>query len=328
MVERKLKRWITLIVLLSVILAAISLLALILGPARIPLAEILHPGQAARAILFKVRLPRIVLGFVVGAALGVAGVIFQGMFRNPLVEPYTLGVSGGAALGVSLSVILQVDRVLPLSGFLGALGAIWLVYFIARQRGYLRISMLLLTGVMISFISSALILLLMSLVHREQLHGILFWIMGTMGETNLGFIRLASVFILTGIVISFFFARDLNALSLGEEEAFHLGLNTERTKRILFALGSLVAGAAVSVSGMIGFVGLLIPHFVRMTVGTDHRILLPCSGLAGGVFLIGADTLARTIISPLELPVGVVTGIIGGSVFIYLLTRRSLKFGR
>ncbi len=325
--EKKAKRWITGLGLLVLLLIIISIFALSLGPARIPFSNILRPQGIESIILFKIRLPRIILGFMVGAALAVAGVIFQGMFRNPLVEPYTLGVSGGAALGVSLSVIVGFP-ILPLAGFLGALGAISLVYFIARRQGYLKISMLLLTGVMISFITSAIILLIMSLSQEHQLHGILFWIMGSLEESNPSLIKLVSLIILMGIAVSFFFSRELNVLSLGEEEALHLGINIERTKRILFILGSLIAGVAVSVSGIIGFVGLLVPHFMRLFVGPDHRILLPASCLAGGIFLIASDTLARTIISPLELPVGVITGILGGSLFIYFLTKKKLRLGK
>ena len=325
--ERKVKKWVGGLILLTLILIVVSLLALSLGPARIPFSNILRPQGIESIILFKIRLPRIILGFVVGAALAVAGVIFQGMFRNPLVEPYTLGVSGGAALGVSLSVIAGF-RILPLAGFLGALGAISLVYFIARRQGHLKISMLLLTGVMISFIASAIILLIMSLSREHQLHGILFWIMGSLEESNPSLIKLVSLIILAGIAISFFFTRDLNVLSLGEEEALHLGVNIERTKKTLFILGSLIAGVAVSVSGIIGFVGLLVPHFMRLFVGPDHRILLPTSCLAGGIFLIASDTIARTIISPLEIPVGVITGILGGSLFIYFLTKKRLKLGK
>ena len=325
--EKRFRKWIGGLILLTLILIMVSIIALSLGPARIPFSNILRPQGIESIILFKIRLPRIILGFVVGAALAVAGVIFQGMFRNPLVEPYTLGVSGGAALGVSLSVIAGF-RILPLAGFLGALGAISLVYFIARRQGHLKISMLLLTGVMISFIASAIILLIMSLSREHQLHGILFWIMGSLEESNPALIKLVSLIILAGIAISFLFTRDLNVLSLGEEEALHLGVNIERTKKTLFILGSLIAGVAVSVSGIIGFVGLLVPHFMRLFVGPDHRILLPASCLAGGIFLIASDTIARTIISPLEIPVGVITGILGGTLFIYFLTKRTLRLGK
>lgn len=324
--KNKVRRWVGVLILLALILMAVSFLAVCLGPARIALSQIFRPERIESTILFRIRLPRIVLGLIVGAALAVAGVIFQGMFRNPLVDPYTLGVSGGAALGVSLSVIAGF-RILPLAGFLGALGSISLVYFLARRQGALRISTLLLIGVMISFIASALILLIMSLVEEHQLHGILFWTMGSLEETDLSLIKLVSFVILTGIAISFLFSRALNVLSLGEEEALHLGVNVERTQRALFILGSLMAGAAVSVSGIIGFVGLLIPHFMRLLVGSDHRILLPASGLAGGIFLIISDTVARTLVSPREIPVGVITGIVGGSLFIYLLTKKTPKLG-
>lgn len=330
--DKKLIRWIIWILALTGLLLAVGLFSLSVGSAGIPFRKIIPliiSGEKSieHSILFDIRLPRIILALIVGGALSVTGVIFQGMFRNPLVSPYTLGVSGGAALGVSLSIILGLP-LLPLFGFLGALGAISLVYFIAQRQGILRISMLLLTGVMISFIASAVILLIMSLSREHQLHGILFWIMGSLEESNFSLIKLVSLIILMGLAISFLFSRDLNVLSLGEEEALHLGVNIERTKRILFILGSLIAGVAVSVSGIIGFVGLLVPHFMRLFVGPDHRILLPTSCLAGGIFLIACDTLARTIISPMELPVGVITGILGGSLFIYFLTKRTLRLGK
>jgi iron complex transport system permease protein len=325
--ERKMRKWIWGLILLGSILIVVSALALSLGPARIPLSNMFCPQETESIILFQIRLPRIILGFVVGAALAVAGVLFQGMFRNPLVEPYTLGVSGGAALGVSLAILIGFP-ILPLAGFLGALGSISLVYFIASRRGGLRIPMLLLTGVMISFIASAVILLLMSLSREQELHGILFWIMGSLEESDIFLIKLVALIVLTAITISFFFSRALNVLSLGEEEALHLGVNIERTKKVLFVLGSLIAGVAVSVSGIIGFVGLLVPHFMRLLVGPDHRILLPTSCLAGGIFLIASDTLARTVIAPLELPAGVITGILGGSLFIYFLTKKKLRWGK
>lgn len=188
----------------------------------------------------------------------------------------------------------------------------------------MRIEGLLLIGVMISFISSSLIMLIMSVTRAETLHGIIFWMMGCLEESNWSLIRLAVFISLFGLFVSLFFAIPLNALSLGEEEALHLGIDIEKSKRILFLLASVLTGFSVSVAGVIGFVGLVIPHLLRTFVGQDHRILLVASFLVGGSFLIICDTLARTIITPVELPVGVITGIFGGSLFIYLLSKKNV----
>lgn len=278
-------------------------------------------------IIFNLRLPRIILGFMVGGALALAGVIFQGLFRNPLVEPYTLGVSGGAALMVSLVVVLghSMYFALPLAGFFGAGLSIFLVYIIGSKWKSMKITSLLLTGVMFSFICSSLIMLIMAATKSEQAHGIIFWIMGSLEEKQPFLLKLICIVIPMGAILSFFKAWDLNALSLGEEEAMHLGIEIENTKRGLFILSSLMAGIAVSVSGIIGFVGLVVPHFVRMIIGTDHRILMPASFMLGGIFLVLCDTVARTIIAPIELPVGVITGIVGGIVFLYFLSKRGKR---
>jgi len=342
--SNKIRRWIGWLIILVILLLGISFLSLTIGPVRIPLTKSISllaqklcfwksyslENTPAAVILFKIRIPRLILGMVVGAALSSAGVILQGMFRNPLVEPYTLGISGGAAAAVGLVIVAGLSgaltQIIPLAGFAGAIGAAILVYFIASSGGRLTIPTLLLTGVIVSFLSSSLIMLLMSLAKGEELHGIMFWIMGNLQETNLSFIITVSLIILTGIFISFLFARDLNALVLGEEEATHLGIEVERTKKILFILASLLTGVAVSASGVIGFVGLMIPHLIRGVVDADHRFLLPASALLGASFLVGADLIARTIISPRELPVGVITGIIGGIIFIYIIRKRKVEF--
>ena len=273
------------------------------------------------------------MGFAIGGALSLAGVILQGMFRNPLVEPYTLGISGGAALGVCLNIVFHLHRevgilTIPLSGFLGAILVITLVYSLSIRKGILKIQGLLLTGVMISFISSSLIMLIMAVSRTEDLHGIVFWIMGSLEEPNWFLIKLAVLVSLLGLITSYFFCLQLNAFSLGEEEALYLGINVEKTKRMLFILASLLTGCSVSIAGVIGFVGLVVPHFVRMFVGWDHRILLISSFLCGAGFLIFCDTLARTIILPLELPVGVITGILGGSLFVYALSKKQTVLGK
>jgi len=199
---------------------------------------------------------------------------------------------------------------------------ITLVYLLSIRMKILKIQTLLLIGVMISFVCSSLIMLIMSICHTEDLHGIIFWIMGSLEEPNWFLIKLTLIASILGLVISYLFCFDLNALTLGEEEAQHLGINIERTKRLLFILTSLITGCSVSVAGIIGFVGLVVPHFVRLFIGQDHRILLISSFLSGAIFLIICDTLARTVISPLELPVGVITGILGGGLFLYAIISR------
>ena len=332
--NRKIVGWIIWALVLFGILLGVAIFSLSVGVAGIPVKKIFYlifkgRGTTEYSILFDIRLPRIMLGLAIGAALSLAGVILQGMFRNPLVEPYTLGISGGAALGVCLNIVLRLHRTfgiltLPIFGFAGAIAVILIVYSLSIRKGILKIQGLLLCGVMISFICSSLIMLIMAVSHTEDLHGIVFWIMGSLEEPSWFLIKTALLVAILGLIVSYLFCIDLNALGLGEEEALHLGINIERTKRVLFIIASLLTGFSVSVAGIIGFVGLVIPHFVRMFVGWDHRILLIASFLAGGAFLIFCDTIARTIISPLELPVGVITGIVGGGLFVYALSKRNI----
>ncbi|MDI6751859.1 MAG: iron ABC transporter permease, partial [bacterium] len=297
MKKNRLISWLSLITLLIMLLFGVSILSLCTGSAAIPLKNIWNialfgKGRTEYSILFDLRLPRIILGFAVGGSLSLAGVILQGLFRNPLVEPYTLGISGGAALGVALSLILGLSStlILPISGFSGSLIIIITIYIFSLRRGRMKIEGLLLMGVMISFISSSLIMLIMSVSRAETFQQIIFWMMGSLEESNWSLIRLAVCISIFGLLTSLFFAISLNALSLGEEEALHLGVDIERSKRILFLLASVLTGFSVSVAGVIGFVGLVIPHLLRLFVGQDHRILLPTSFLVGGSFLILCDT--------------------------------------
>jgi len=331
--KNSLPRWTFSIFISLVFLVVAGVISLSSGSAGIPANKIISillngKGTSEYSILFDIRLPRIILGFAIGGALSLAGVILQGMFRNPLVEPYTLGISGGAALGASLCIILKLNRLLPdiampLSGFIGAFLVILMVYLINIRKGIFMIQGLLLTGVMISFISSSLVILILAISRAEDLHGIIFWIMGSLEEPNWVLIWIAFSASLACLVLSYLFCLDMNALSLGEEEAIHLGIDVEKKKKLFFFIASMLTGISVSVTGLIGFVGLIVPHFMRMLVGYDHRILLLSSFLAGAGFLIFCDMLARTVIAPIELPVGVITGIIGGSIFIYALSKRS-----
>lgn len=329
--NKKVTSWISLVLILLTVLLLVSLFSLSLGSVDIGAKKIISSlisgvDSIERTIIFDIRIPRIILAIAVGGALALAGVLLQGMFHNPLVEPYTLGISGGAALGVCINIVFKIYRVsalsLPLSGFLGAVVVVILTYYLAARKGFLRIQGLLLIGVMISFITSSLVMLIMSISQMQDLHGIVFWIMGSLSEADKGLIRLMGMVSLLGLLGSYLFCSDLNALSLGEEDAMHLGVNVERVKRFLFLLASILTGFAVSLTGVIGFVGLVIPHFVRRFIGADHKVVLISSYIVGAIFLILCDTLARTIISPLELPVGVITGILGGTVFIWALSRK------
>lgn len=333
--NKKIVRWLIPVLVLIALLWVVSMVSLCIGSTAIPLKKIiplLLGGQEGieYSILVDIRLPRILLGAAVGGGLSLAGVLLQGMFRNPLVEPYTLGISGGAALGVCLTIVLGLRHALsgfamPLSGFIGAACVILVVYWLSSRRGIIKVQALLLTGVMISFISSSLLMLMMAISRAEDLQSIVFWIMGSLEEPKWSLIYLVMVVSFLGLMVSYFFSVRLNAMALGEEEARHLGISTESTKRWLFLMASLLTGCCVAITGIIGFVGLAVPHFVRMFVGQDHRILLISSFLSGAIFLIISDTVARTIIAPLELPVGVVTGIVGGVLFIYTLVKRGIN---
>jgi iron complex transport system permease protein len=328
--------WLGWIVGLAALLVIVCLFSLGIGAVHIPLQKVFLILTKERAtpeytILFEVRLPRIILGLAVGGGLAIAGLVLQGLFRNPLVEPYTLGISGGAALGVALNIVAG-GRAgfgflsLPLCGFLGAMGVMAVVYGLSARGGMIRLSRLLLIGVMISFITSSLIMLIMAMTRTEDLHGIIFWIMGSLQEPNVALIMTVSLISLGGLCCALFFAVGLNALALGEEEAFHVGVEVERLKKSLFLLASIITGCCVSVTGIIGFIGLVVPHVMRLLVGSDHRILMLTSYLGGGIFLVLCDTLARMILVPVELPVGVITGLVGGGLFIYALSKRGGAF--
>jgi iron complex transport system permease protein len=331
MMQPRAKQWLFWLWLLGALALLAAVGALLIGPSGIPLGKIFQvlwsrQGGIEQSIVWNIRLPRLLLGFAIGGALSLAGVILQGMFRNPLVEPYTLGISGGAAVGVSLSILFGLSRLnifsMPLAGFFGACAMILLLYRLNAKKKVLSLQGLLLTGVMINFIASSLIMLFLALSRSEDLQGIIFWIMGSLDEPNGLLIQIALVASLLFLFVTYFFHSDLNALALGEEEALHLGVPVERIKGLLFVITSLLIGVSVAVAGMIGFVGLVVPHFMRRIVGHDHRILLVASFLAGGIFLVFCDTIARTVIAPLELPVGVITGILGGSLFVWVLTRK------
>jgi len=327
-------RWAVVLVALTLLVLVASFWSLLSGEIHIPFNKLFtvmnKPDSMEYAILTNIRIPRLVLAFSVGGALSLVGAILQGIFRNPLVEPFTLGISGGASMGVALIIVLGGNiagslLTLPVAGFAGALATILLVYFLGVRKGAGNINRMLLIGVMISFVSSSSLMFLLSIATTEDMHNVLFWTMGSLDEPNPALIKLVFWTSIAGLGFTYLFAQPLNALRLGETKAMHLGINAPLLIKTLFVVTSLLAGICVSVAGVIGFVGLVIPHLIRQFVGSDYRVLLAGSFLGGSLFLIVCDVLARTLISPNELPVGVLTGITGGVVFILMLSRSRQK---
>jgi iron complex transport system permease protein len=284
------------------------------------------------AIVFQVRLPRIILGWLVGMSLAVTGGCFQGLFKNPMADPYIIGVSSGASLGAALAIVLGLKLFLfggnwavIICAFVGALLTVYIVYNIARVGGRIPVTTLLLAGVALaSFLTSMVSLLV--ILGSENMHGIVFWIMGGLAGSNWSLVIMMLPFSLLGTLVILAHARSLNGILLGEESAQHLGIDVEKTKKRLFTASSLVVAAAVSVSGVIGFVGLIVPHAVRLLVGPNHKVLLPASAIAGGLFLVGCDALSRIVMAPAEIPVGIITAAAGAPFFIFLLRRGKREF--
>ena len=250
--------------------------------------------------------------------------MFQGLLRNPLADPYILGVSGGAAVGAVVGIIAGLDVLpfgIPALAALGSFASIVLVFGVAGRRGETPSGTLLLSGVIVNAFCTAAIMFLISTASGTRLHGIMFWLMGDLGLAESGQTLLGAAALLAGSAVIYLHARSLNLLVIGEEQALQLGVDVEKTRRILFFAASFITAAAVSLSGLIGFVGLLVPHLIRMIFGSDYRLLLPASFLFGATFLVAADTLARTAIAPSELPVGVITALFGAPFFIYLLKK-------
>ncbi len=276
-------------------------------------------------IVFDLRLPRIVLAILVGGALAVSGTSFQALLRNPLADPYVLGVSSGGAVGAIVGRIFapQIPLVAPLAAFLGAIATIAAVYFLGRRKGQLDSTTLLLAGIISASFLSAVISFLVTVLAGRDLRGIVFWLMGDLSTPlphALHWVLLAGLIVGVGAIYTT--AADLNVITTGEREAIHLGVDVTRVKLVVYVSASLLTGLAVSVSGAIGYVGLLVPHAMRMLFGSDYRVLIPSSLIGGAIAVVAADTLARTVMKPTELPVGAVTAILGAPFFIYLLRRR------
>lgn len=317
---------------LSALLLASMILGLGIGPSDLTLGDVgaaLFGDTAAGAtsdIVLRVRLPRVLLAAVVGASLAVSGVLFQALLRNPLADPYVLGVSGGAALaGIAVlsaggSLGLGYGAVPP-AAFAGALITTLLLYAIAAVGGRLSTTNLLLTGVVFNAFASAAIVFLASLAGLAEGASIYLWLIGSLSASRADVAVWVAVFLVAGLACALPMARSLNLMTLGEEGAAQLGVEVERVKRLLLVATSLMVGAAVSVAGLIGFVGLIIPHLLRLLFGPDHRLLVPAAALGGAAFLVLCDTIARTMLDGRELPVGAITAVAGGPLFLWLLRR-------
>jgi iron complex transport system permease protein len=284
-------------------------------------------------ILLQIRLPRVLLAFFVGGSLAMVGVSLQALLRNPLADPFIIGISSGAALGAALAMLFGVGisvwslSALPVCAFAGALLALLIMYRISSSGQGFSIYTLLLAGVVLNAIFSAFIMFLTSVADPNRAFGMYAWLMGSLTGPDFSTLGILAVYLGVGLLVLATQAQSLNLLTLGEETARSLGVEVEKVKKLVFVAAALLTGAVVSFSGIIGFVGLIVPHAVRLVLSADHRLLLPVAGCVGGMFLMVADTVARTALSPGEFPVGVVTALVGGPVFLYLLTTRTMRVG-
>ncbi|MFH1825735.1 MAG: iron chelate uptake ABC transporter family permease subunit [bacterium] len=306
---------------LAIILLLAMGLSLFLG------SVFISPGELFNSeILWQIRLPRVILAALVGLLLAVSGVILQGVLRNPLADPYILGISAGGAVGAAVSiaagaqfVVLGMSSV-PATAFIFALVAVFIVYKLSEIAGRTATETLILAGVAISAFCAAILSLIIILT--GSLQSIYFWLLGSLSSASWGNVITVIPYVLVGGGLAYFFSKELNALLLGEEMAITLGVDVENTRIILIGGASLMAAAAVSVSGLIGFVGLIIPHWIRLIIGPNHRLLIPIAALSGMLLMVVADTISRTILSPLEIPIGIIMALVGAPFFLYLLRRR------
>jgi iron complex transport system permease protein len=321
----------------AVLLLLVMLACALIGSVPISLkTALIGASQSGQAnpdyeILVRIRVPRVILAMIVGAALAAAGVTLQALLRNPLADPYILGVSSGAGLGAMLAVICGFQWTLwgrsPIAvfAFAGALGTVWLVWSIGRITGRFHVTGLLLAGVVVNAFFSSIIMFLVSIARSDQIHATMFWLMGNMAEEDFWVLWLGAGGVAAGVLALYFLGPQLNAISFHPTDARSMGVHVERVQFAALAVSAFITAVAVSLSGLVGFVGLVVPHGVRLVLGPDHRQLLPVSALCGAAFLVVADTIARVIVAPAQLPVGVVTAIIGGPFFLALLIRYNRK---
>jgi iron complex transport system permease protein len=329
-------RLVRVLVALLGLLALAVLAGLVLGPSGVSVADVVRlvvdgdEGGPTADIVWRIRMPRLLLAALVGACLSVAGVVFQALLRNPLADPFILGVSGGAALGgitmLSFGGVLGLGyAAVPPAAFAGAVLATLLLYLVAGTSGRVSATNLLLTGVVFNAFASAAIVFLASAAGLGEGTRIYLWLIGNLSAARIDVAGWLVAFLAVGLVSSIALSRSLNVLALGEEVAEQLGIPVARHQRLLLLATSLMVGAAVSVAGLVGFVGLIIPHLLRLVLGPDHRLLVPAAALGGAAFLVLCDTCARTLLGGRELPVGAVTAVAGGPLFLFLLRRHQLR---
>lgn len=305
--------------ILFLLLCVAVIFGLIKGAVNMPLFDLLF--KEGRVIL-NLRFLRIIAALLVGSGLAVSGIALQAILRNPLAEPYLLGTSSGAGLAAVIAVIIGVSRIyLPLAAFLGAALSIFIVYNLACEKGVVADKSLILSGVIVSVAFSSIIVFLVSLFGNEAMHEMNWWLWGSLQVYDYKLLILVAIPVLLGICIIYLFAQDLNAISMGEEDAIHLGIDTQNVKRILIFITALITASLICICGIIGFVGLIVPHMMRLLVGPNHKILIPVTCLAACIFMVICDLLSRMLFPPLEIPIGVITAIIGAPVFIILLKK-------
>jgi cobalamin transport system permease protein len=320
---------------IGALLAALALSVAVcasLGSSHYTLLDLLRrpaDEEMAQAMILGVRLPRILMAALAGAALGAAGAVFQAVLRNPLADPYILGVSGGAALGAFTATALGLPVLAPAlpvretAAFLGAIATVAVLFLLSSARGRIVSYPMLLIGIIMNTVYLSLILLIETVIEFSRLQGVRLWMIGTIPIEEYGTIAALSAVLVPGVIVLALYGRDLNLMSAGEEAARSLGVTVERSRLLTVVLASLITAAVVSVAGPIGFVGLIVPHAARLMFGPDHRLLVPASALTGAIFLMVADTLSRTVMAPTEIPVGVVTALCGGPFFLWLYRRRA-----
>jgi iron complex transport system permease protein len=330
-------RVVTVVAVLGVLWLASVAAATLIGPVPIDIAaalDALRGGDERNVdylIVFETRLPRLLLASVVGGSLGAVGAAFQALLRNPLACPHVLGVSGGAAVAGIAALILggpspyHATTSVPAAAFAGAVASTFLIHGLARVGGRVHPFSLLLVGVIFNAVCAAVIMFVNALGDFYQAHGVLFWLMGNLSTQSYAVVAATAAYAAVGLAWLMSHAHHLNLLSLGDEGAAQLGVDVDRTTRQVFVAAGLMVGVVVSVSGMVSFVGLIVPHTLRLVGGADHRLILPASVVGGAVFLVWADTVARTVLGPTELPVGVVTAVCGGPIFVWLLRRENQK---
>lgn len=324
-----LRRMAVVTLVLLVVLLAAMIMGLAAGSAGFGLSSLIqgftNDGEKGllNDIIWRLRFPRVLLAALLGATLSLGGMVFQALLRNPLAEPYILGISGGSAIGAIIGILLGLARFpgVWLAAFAGSLGTLAVLYVMASGRTMLRTNNLLLSGVMVNAFCAAVIMFLVSMAQDSRLHNIIFWLMGDLSAANIGNVISLAITVVPCFILIFSRSHAMNLLTLGNDMARSMGVNIKMTTTLLLVVTSLMVSATVSYCGLVGFVGLVMPHMLRMILGPDHRILAPASILGGAAFMVACDTLARVLPDQGEMPVGVVTALIGAPLFVYLLKK-------